>query len=260
MNTREAASRVHRRFPELADENITAIPNGYDAADFAGPAPATDGKVRIVHAGSLHTEFALRHRRLRHLRRVLRGYDPGVDPLTRSHVYLLQAIDELHRERPELSGRIELHLAGPLTRADRDVIGNADFVVAHGFISHRETIELIRSATLLFLPMHDLPEGKRVAIVPCKTYEYLATERPILAAVPDGDARDLLTAAGNSYLCRPSDVAAMKRAIADILERVDRGLHIDGPSRSVVDPLDRRRLTGDLAIFLERVLASQGRS
>ncbi len=256
MNTREAASRVLHRFPELEDVVVTSIPNGYDGNDFAGPAPATDGKVRIVHAGSLHTDFALRHRRLRPLRALLRGAEPGVDPLTRSHVFLLEAIRGLLRENPEVSDRLELHLVGTLTDADREAVGDAPFVVEHGFVNHRETIELIRSANLLFLPMHDLAGGGRVAIVPCKTYEYLASGRPILAAVPEGDARDLLAQAGNAYLCRPSDVAGMKRAIMDVIRRAETGGEATPPSKSIVDSLERRRLTADLAAFLERVLAT----
>lgn len=254
MNTPEAAARVRRRFPELAETPVTAIPNGYDAADFAGLSPDQDGKLRIVHAGSLHTDFAHRHRRLRPLRAILQGAESGVDPLTRSHVFLLEAIRQLLRERPEVAERLELHLVGVLTEADREVLGDAGFVVEHGFVDHRRTIELIRSATLLFLPMHDLDEGRRVAIVPCKTYEYLASGRPILAAVPDGDARELLAEAGNAHLCRPADVAGMKRAIEAELQRVDAGLDSPAPSRSVLDRLERRRLTADLADFLEQTL------
>ena len=61
----------------------------------------------------------------------------------------------------------------------------------------------MRSADLLFLPMHDLPPGRRAGLVPYKTYEYLAAERPILAAVPDGDARDILSRVSHATLCRP---------------------------------------------------------
>ena len=58
MNTPEAARRVRERFPELAGKAVVAIPNGFDADDFAGPAPARDdGTFRIVHTGYLHTAF-----------------------------------------------------------------------------------------------------------------------------------------------------------------------------------------------------------
>lgn len=253
MNTSEAAARVRRSFSGLPAESVTAIPNGYDAADFSGPAPATDGKLRIVHTGSLHTEFALRHRSRRRVHALLRSTVSSADPLTRSHVYLVRAIQELRDEGWKSADQIELHLAGRLTDADLSVIANADFVTTHGFLSHRETVGLMRSAALLFLPMHDVAEGQRVSIVPCKTYEYLASERPILAAVPDGDARDLLTEAGNAYLCRPSDVAAMKRAIKDELARRDGGAGAPMPSRILLESLERRHLTAALSRFLEDV-------
>lgn len=257
MNTQEAAVRVRRRFPEL-ESRVIAVPNGFDASDFVGAASPETDKVRIVHTGSLHTDFARRHLERRHLRRLLGGYARGVNLLTRSHVFLMQALRELRVEDPELGERFELHLAGTLTPADRDVIGNAEFVEAHGFLSHRQTTELMRSAALLFLPMHDLAKGERVGIVPCKTYEYLAAGKPILAAVPDGDARDLLAAAGNAYLCRPSDVEGMKRAIVDVVERMDSGHAIARPAAAVLGPLERRELTRRLASFLEQVLASEG--
>ena len=57
--------------------------------------------------------------------------------------------------------------------------------------------------------MHDLRPGSRARIVPGKTYEYLAAGRPILAAVPDGDARDFLSQCGTALLCRPDDVEGM---------------------------------------------------
>jgi glycosyltransferase involved in cell wall biosynthesis len=133
--------------------------------------------------------------------------------LTRSHVFLLEALDSLIADRPELAGRIELHLAGLLTDTDLAAAAGRAYVRPCGFLSHADTVELIRSADLLFLPMHDLPPGTAARIVPCKTYEYLASERPVLAAVPDGDARELLSRSPGVHVCRPADVAAMRAAV-----------------------------------------------
>lgn len=257
MNTREAARRVLERFPEIAGIPIAAIPNGYDAEDFAGPAPqASSGAFRIVHTGSLHTDLGLRHRELGGVRRILGGSTPHVDLLTRSHVFLVEAMNRLIAERPELEGRIELHLVGPLTDADRHVVSGVSFVREHGFVSHREAVRMIRSADLLFLPMHDVPEGRRVSIVPCKTYEYLASRRPILAAVPDGDARDLLREAGNAYVCRPADVDGLQRAIADAFTERERGVEPSTPNQAVVERLERRQLTRDVGEFVDQVAAA----
>jgi glycosyltransferase involved in cell wall biosynthesis len=123
-----------------------------------------------------------------------------------------------------------------------------------GYLSHDQTLELIRTADLLFLPMHDLPAGVRAGIVPGKTYEYLGSGRPILAAVPDGDARDLLEEAGGAILCRPPDVDALATAIAGQLERFRSGGAAPTPRPEVVARYEYGRLAGQLAAVFDRVL------
>jgi glycosyltransferase involved in cell wall biosynthesis len=248
MNTPEATAQLLRHFPELGDRPVVTIPNGFDPADFSGPGPVRgDGTFRIVHAGWVHTAGGRRHRRLRLVRRALGGSVPGLDILTRSDVYLLEAVDRLLAERPELRGAVEVHLAGVAAGAgdDRGVARR------RGYLAHADTLALMRSADLLFLPMHDLPPGTRARIVPGKTYEYLATGRPILAAVPDGDARDLLARAGGVTLCRPSDVAAMARAIA---ARIDDGGGVR--DTALLRRYERSALTADLAGLFDRVLGA----
>jgi len=253
MNTPEAAAQAQRAFPSVPAARVHAIPNGYDAADFAGPAPIrTDDAFRIVHTGYLHTEVRQEERSAR-LRRLLGGALGDVDVLPRSHVFLLEAVRRLLRESPEDGCTVEIHLAGELTEDDEREI-DLDVVRAHGYLDHARTVELMRTADLLFLPMHDLPPGRRARIVPGKTYEYLASGRPILAGAPDGDARDLLAESGTALLCRPSDAEAMKEAIAGRIRARRSGDAPLGP----VDPAllaryERRTLTRALAGVLDGV-------
>jgi glycosyltransferase involved in cell wall biosynthesis len=253
MSTPEAVKRLLEAFPELRDKAVVAIPNGYDAADFEGPPPArADDAFRIVHTGYLHTELGRRHRRSSRSRRILGGTVAGVDFLTRSHVYLLDAIDRLVERDPTLASRIELHLAGVLSQADRESGGRSDVVRMLGYVPHDESVALMRSADLLFLPMHDLPPGVRAGIVPGKTYEYLASGRPILAAVPDGDARDILAEAGNAFLCRPADSDAMAGAVSEAVERRRAGDAPAPPRPDVVERYEYGRLARDLAGVFDR--------
>ena len=246
MNTPEAATRLIESFPEFTQKRVVAIPNGFDPADFAGPAALRrDEAFRIVHAGYLHTELAGRPGLAR---RLLGGSIPGVDIGTRSHVYLLEAVDRIRQAHPELGGRIELHLAGVVSESDRATLGDPS-VRLHGYLSHPETVALMRSADLLFLPMHDLPPGTRATIVPGKTYEYIAAGRPILAAVPEGDVREVLAAAGNAAVCAPRDVDAMENAILALL----RGGVLPPRNASAVRRFERSRLTGELASLLDTV-------
>jgi glycosyltransferase involved in cell wall biosynthesis len=253
MNTREATTAVLSAFPELRGRHVATIPNGYDARDFATPEPRrSDRAFRVVHTGYLHTDLGRQQRRRGRARRLLGGAISNVDILTRSHLYLLEALRDIRARRPDLAPRLELHLAGVVSDADREALRGDDWITVHDYLPHEDSVALVRGADLLFLPMHDLPEGRRARIVPGKTYEYLASGRPILAAVPDGDARDLLSTRPSAVLCRPADAAAMARAVEQMMDATDAG------GRTPSEPLgrlhrryERRELTRTLASLLD---------
>lgn len=262
MNTSEARRRVLQAFPQLAPDRVTAIPNSLDPLDFAAPAPEPrlDGRFRVAHTGTLHTDLGLKQRTWRgRVRRFVGGTTPGVDFLPRSHAYLLKAVAEAIRRRPELDGVVEVHLAGVFTSEDRAVGSRYPFVRLHEFLPHDETIALIRSADLLFLPLYDLPPGRRAGIVPHKTYEYIGSRRPILAAVPDGDARDLLARSGSAVLCRPADTGRMADLLIADVDRWASGLPPRSPRAEVVAECSAHRVVTDLAGVYDELLGDARR-
>src|SRR5690348_9151635 len=113
--------------------------------------------------------------------------------------------------------RLELHLAGVLSDNDRRLAEQLPMSVLHGYVTHAESLGLIRSANLLFLPLQNVGRGRRSTTVPGKTYEYIASGRPILAALPAGDARVIVSGSGRARVCDPDDVDAMAAAILDEL-------------------------------------------
>ena len=256
MSTPEAARRVRSAFPELSDRLVVAIPNGFDGRDFSVEPPVQESApFRIVHTGYLHTALGLRQRRFRLVRRLVGGETPGVDFLTRSHVYLLEAVEKVRASAPDVADRVEVHLAGVLAPIDREIANRSPATHLHGYLSHDQTLELIRGAALLFLPMQNLPRGMRAGIVPGKTYEYLGSGRPILAAIPDGDARDILQEAGNCFLCRPNDVNAMADAITTAVRAWQAHERPELPRQSVVERYEYGRLTASLAEVFDYVVA-----
>jgi glycosyltransferase involved in cell wall biosynthesis len=255
MNTPEAA-QVSRSLRALAARRVEAIPNGFDLDDFSGPPPSTDSaRFRIVHTGHVHTEVARADGKARFARRALGGMLGPIDFFARSHLYLLQAVEGLLAERPELRSTVEVHLAGPLSERDRLSLPE-DLVRYHGYLPHAQAVALMRSADLLFLPLHDLPPGTRARIVPGKTYEYLASGRPILAALPDGDARDLLSRTEGAFVCRPADVAGMRDVLRDRVRAFEDGEPIAPRNGDSIRPYERRTLTARLAALFEDVLRS----
>jgi glycosyltransferase involved in cell wall biosynthesis len=252
MNTAEARAALVRAFPALEPRISAHVPNGFEPEELqVAPEPRSDSAFRIAHTGYLHTE--LESSRLRGAARsLLRGAISGVGVGARSHFHLVAAIDALLRDEPQLGDRIELHLAGVTSETDL-AAANRPYINWRGYLSHAESIALLRSADALFLPMHDLPPGRRARIIPGKTYEYLAAGPPIIAAVPDGDARDLLARAGNALLCRPRDEAALAAAIKTLAA----GGPPVPPRRDVLAEFERRALVARLAAVLDVAAGDQ---
>jgi glycosyltransferase involved in cell wall biosynthesis len=171
-------------------------------------------------------------------------------------VYVLEALDRVVASEPGLAGELEVHLVGELSDDDRSALGSA-VIRTHGYLAHGEAVRLLRSADLLFLPMHDLTPGSRARIVPGKTYEYIASGRPILAAVPDGDARDLLESVGTATLCRPSDVTCMARAISEQVAARRAGRTPQPVPPAFLEEYERRTLTRRLAELFDGVVAGR---
>jgi glycosyltransferase involved in cell wall biosynthesis len=193
---------------------------------------------------------------------MLGGARADVDVVTRSHVFLLEALERWLRCRPEIAERVELVLAGKTTQHDRAVVedsGVARLVRLPGYVSHAESVDLIRDAELLFLPMHDVGPRERSRIVPGKTYEYMASGRPILAAVPNGDARDFLAECGTALLCRPDDVEAMVGILGSTFDRWEAGHPIARRDAAFLARFERGSLGHAFAETLRNVVGAEHR-
>jgi len=252
-NTPEATAAVAEAYPSLSEHKLATITNGYDATDFthAGTRP-TDGRFRIVHTGYLHSSIAMAQRRNHAAKRVLGGSLWPIDLLCRSHYYLLRAVSLLKMEDPELASRIDIVLAGVLSDVDEQIVRDSpagDQVRTLGYIDHHAAIREMMAADVLFLPMHGIPTGRRARIVPGKTYEYLASGRPILAAVPPGDAQDFIVGAGAGVIADPSDAGM----IAHCIQTLAAGRLEARPIGEGIEQFERRRLTQRLAEHLTRL-------
>ena len=191
MNTPEATERVLKRFPEPRRRIVVSIPNGFDRADFVWPGhtPCRCCVQNRSHRLSAHGTRPAAPPYGASAPRSPRRSHPGCrhpHPLTRISSRGITA-PNCRATAPERSDRTPFGRR-TLSRGQGDRC-EVSVRSSDGYLAHDESLALVRSADLLLLPMQDLPAGTRAGLVPGKTYEYLASGRPILAAVPEGDAR-----------------------------------------------------------------------
>jgi glycosyltransferase involved in cell wall biosynthesis len=168
---------------------LATIPNGSDFDDFAGLEYRPAQRFRITHTGSF---FGKRSPR------------PFLTALAAS------GLDVVAR------------FVGDFLPADREWaegLGLGDRLQLHPFTSRRHALELQRDSEALLLL---IPEagGRGRGVLSGKVFEYLAAERPILAAVPaDGAAAGLIREAGAGVVAPPDDVGAIEGALGTLHER-----------------------------------------
>ncbi len=263
MNTPEASRRFRRVFPDLGTKLAPAITNGYDVSDFgeridSGP---SFEKFTIIHSGYFHAEMGMRQKNKAMQYRILGRIEPGVELLPRSHYHLLAALERILQRDPALSDRLQVICLGSATETDQALVnesGVSRLFRFTGYLPHSECVKYVRNADLLFLPMHKLPLGVRATIVPGKTYEYMASHRPILATVPEGDARDYVSRYGVGRVGRPGDVDFLEESLKDMIS----GQRMRGPTEDAmtfVRQFERQNLTRQLAEVFDSVAAKSNK-
>jgi glycosyltransferase involved in cell wall biosynthesis len=261
MNTPEATAALRRAFPDFAAKRVVTITNGFDPEDLRGETPTdADSKFAIVHTGSFLTEQGLLMRRRRRIYENLGGTVPGVDVATRSPLILFEAIYRWIRLDPGVKKDLEIIFAGNAARSSELSPAEAaldKYTSFTGYLPRNESIRILQNASVLFLAMHDMPKGGRATSVPSKIYEYMASGRPILAAVPDGDAKDFLDQAGTALICEPSSPDQMISALQKLYHAWKTKTPVSAVNCRFLSSFDRRKLTAKLAREFDSVLGRQ---
>jgi galactitol-specific phosphotransferase system IIB component len=154
-------------FQAITSKHIEVITNGYDIEKVEKQ--PLDDKFTLAHIGSFLSE--------------------------RNPRMLWQALEELITENENFKNDFQIKLIGAVSQEVLDTITEfklKDYVLNLGYVSHQEAIEHQRKSQVLLLI--EINSSATKSIIPGKLFEYMVSERPIIALGPEGsDFSEIIT-------------------------------------------------------------------
>ena len=212
-----------REFKEITTTPITVITNGYDVLKI--DKPALDENFSLSHIGSL-----------------LAGRNPQ---------HLWEALAELVSEDESFAANFKLKLTGAVGEGVLNSIKRAGLeanLELNGYVSHKEAVRLQHSSQMLLLIEIDSEETR--GIIPGKLFEYMVTQRPILAVGPENaDIQKIITETNSGKFFRYSEKQEIKDYVLSSYRTYKEGKLITFPIG--LQKYSRKALTGELAKLLK---------
>ena len=209
-----------KRYKFLEYRDVIILPQGFDPADFAddkGIRVEKGKRMRIAHAGVFYGD--------------------------RTPRYMLEALNKVLAEKPELRRQIEILFIGLLQDEHLQSIqrlGLESNVTVTGYLDHKHCIEYLKSSDILWLMLNNDLQS------PGKLYEYMGLRKPILASVPNGFVRQTLQEYGGAVIIEPTGVKQTAEAILHLYDLHGQGA-LPRPSEEVVERYNRITLTNELS-------------
>ncbi len=220
-----------RRYPGRA-ERFSVIENGYDRAELVPPparSAARDDVRRLVYAGSLYRPSEL--------------------------ATFLDGVAALLDRRPDVAARLRIEFIGSTTDACKAVAAErlvradlAAVVTFTPFLPRAEALRRLADADAALTLLGPGPGMEQ--FIGAKLYDAIGLDRPVVAMLPPGDAREVLAGLDWGIVCDPEP-----GSVADALERFLETPPSDRPA----DPdgrYDRAMLARRLGSLLDEVRAT----
>lgn len=187
-NTIIVTSQVTKlEFEAKTNRPIAVITNGYDVNTVAKP--ELDSNFTLAHIGSL-----------------LSKRNPEV---------LWRVLGDLISENPVFATQFQLNLIGFVSEdilKSLSLYGLSNYLNKIGYVSHQEAIRFQKKSQVLLLIEIDSPDTR--CIIPGKIFEYMVSERPILALGPRGsDVATILRETNTGHYFNYDDYDALKAQI-----------------------------------------------
>lgn len=213
---------------EKHPQKVALVHNGYDEDDIPKEKTKPDEEFSIVHIGSINE--------------------------ARNPKILWQALNELLPIHEELRKNLKIKLVGktdPSVVEDISRFELTNYVQQTGYIPHHEAIQYQQNAQILLLLINNTPNAN--GILTGKLYEYMASQRPILAIGPlRSDIATLMNETNAGMIVDFDDLIGMKQAINTFFERYQKGAL--NTSASGYEKYSRKAQCGVFATLLDEII------
>jgi galactitol-specific phosphotransferase system IIB component len=211
-------------FQAITSKPIAVITNGYDTEEVAKQ--TLDTKFSLAHIGSFLSE--------------------------RNPLILWESLVELLHEIPDFKSHLEIKLIGAVSQEVLETIsqyGLNGYVNNLGYVSHTEAIVHQRNSQVLLLIEINSQDTK--SIIPGKLFEYMVSDRPIIAIGPkDSDFAEIITNTNTGVFFDYSEKMKLKSVILDFYNQFLEGkLQVNGIG---LQHYSRKNLTKELAKLIQK--------
>lgn len=210
-------------FQAITNKPISVITNGYD--------------IENVEKQTLDTKFTLAH--------------IGSFLSDRNPRFLWESLVELLQEVPDFKSHLEIKLIGAVSQEVLDSISEFhlnDYLNLLGYVSHHEAIAHQKKSQVLLLIEINSEDTK--SIIPGKLFEYMVSNRPIIAIGPQGsDFADIIKETNTGVFFDYSEKEKLKSVILDFYNQFLEGrLQANGVG---LQQYSRKNLTKQLAQLIK---------
>ena len=212
-------------FEAITSKPIAVITNGYDDENVGKQ--ILDTKFSLAHIGSFLSE--------------------------RNPSILWESLVELINEIPDFKSHLEIKLIGAVSQEVLENIsqfGLNSYLYNLGYVSHAEAIAHQRKSQVLLLIEINSEDTK--SIIPGKLFEYMVSNRPIIAIGPkDSDFAEIITNTNTGVFLDYSEKMRLKSVILDFYNKFLQGkLQSYGVG---LQKYSRKSLTGELVELLNKM-------
>lgn len=210
-------------FQAITSKPISVITNGYD--------------IENVEKQTLDTKFTLAH-----IGSFLSDRNPD---------FLWESLAELLQEVPDFKSHLEIKLIGAVSQEVLDAVNQFnlnEYLNLLGYVSHHEAIAHQKKSQVLLLIEINSEDTK--SIIPGKLFEYMVSNRPIIAIGPQGsDFADIVTETNTGVFFDYSEKEKLKSVILDFYNQFLEGkLQANGVG---LQQFSRKNLTKQLAQLIK---------